>query len=219
MNVLIFGATGMVGQGVLRECLLDPRIHRVVAIGRRVTGQRHPKLREVAVPDLFDLSAVEQDFVGIDACFFSLGTSAAGMSETAYGRVTHDLTLAVAELVARRSPAATFIYVSGAGTDSTEHGRIMWSRVKGKTENALLRMPFKAAYMFRPALIVPMHGITSSTRRYRVLYAILMPLLPLIRRFAPDYVTTTERVGRAMITAAVSGAPTRVLENPGINAL
>lgn len=209
----------MVGQGVLRECLLDPRIHRVVTIGRRVTDERHAKLRAIAVPDFFDLSALDQDFTGIDACFFSLGTSAAGMSEAAYSRVTHDLTLAVAEHVARRSPAATFIYVSGAGTDSTEHGRIMWARVKGKTENALLRLPFKAAYMFRPALIVPMHGITSSTRWYRVLYAILMPLLPLIRRLAPDYVTTTERVGRAMITAAVSGAPRRVLENPDINAL
>lgn len=219
MNVLIFGATGMVGQGVLRECLLDPRVTRVVTIGRRVTGHDHSKLREIAVSDLFDLSSLEQEFIGIDACFFSLGTSAAGMSEAAYARVTHDLTLAAAERIARRSPAATFVYVSGAGTDSTERGRIMWARVKGKTENALLRLPFRAAYMFRPALIVPMHGITSSTRWYRVLYAILMPVLPLIRRFAPEYVTTTEQVGRAMIAAAVSGAPKRVLENPDINAL
>ena len=219
MNVVIFGATGMVGQGVLRECLLDSRVERVVTVGRRATGQRHPRLRELVVTDLFDLSAIESDLTGLDACFFSLGASAAGSSEKTYTRVNHDLPLSVAHVLLRLNPALTFVYVSGMGTDSTERGRVMWARVKGRTENALLRLPFKAAYMFRPALIVPMHGIRSSTTWYRILYAVLAPLLPLIRRLRPDYVTTTERVGRAMLTVAADGVPTFVLENADINAV
>jgi uncharacterized protein YbjT (DUF2867 family) len=219
MNVLIFGATGMVGQGVLRECLLDPRVQRVLAISRSSLGQQHPKLREIVRQNLFDLSGLEPDLAAADACFFCLGVSSAGMSEERYTRTTYDLTLSVAETLVRANPAMTFIYVSGTRTDSSERGRTMWARVKGRTENALLRLPFRAAYMFRPAAIVPMHGITSRTRWYRVLYAATRPLWPLLRRLAPDYVTTTERVGQAMITAAAEGAPTRVLENPDINRL
>lgn len=217
MNVIIFGATGMVGQGALRECLLDPRVQRVVAIGRAATGRRHAKLRDLVVPDLFDLTAIESELTGMDACFFSLGASAAGMNEQQYARVNHDLPLAVARTLVRLNPAMTFIYVSGTGTDSTERGRTMWARVKGRTENALLRLPFKAAYMFRPALIVPMHGIKSRTAAYRIFYTVLGPLLPLIKRLVPGYVTTTERLGQAMISVAAGGFPKRVLENPDIN--
>ena len=160
MNVVLFGATGMVGQGVLRECLLDQKVQTVLSIGRSATGQAHPKLRELVRKDLLDFSPIEAQLIGFDACFFCLGVSSAGMTEEAYRRVTYDITMAAAQTLARLNPAMTFIYVSGAGTDSTERGRIMWTRVKGKTENALLRLPFKAAYMFRPAAIQPLHGIT-----------------------------------------------------------
>ena len=218
MNVLIFGATGMVGQGVLRESLLDPRVERVTVIGRSPTGQQHDNLREIVRQDLYDLADLAPELTAIDACFFCLGVSSLGMNEETYTRVTHDLTLAVAQLLARVNPAMTFIYVSGSGTDSTERGRQMWARVKGRTENALLRLPFRTAYMFRPAMIVPMHGITSRTTWYRVLYAATRPFWPLLRRIAPEYVTTTERVGQAMITVAAQGVPMRVLESSDINA-
>jgi uncharacterized protein YbjT (DUF2867 family) len=219
MNVLLFGATGMVGQGVLRECLLDPRVQRVLVVGRSSVGRHDSKLREIVVQNLFDLSALDTDLAASDACFFCLGVSSAGMSEERYTRVTYDLTMAVAERLARLNPAMTFIYVSGMGTDSTERGRTMWARVKGRTENALLRLPFRASYMFRPAAIIPLDGITSRTRWYRLLYAATRPLWPLLRRLAPNYVTTTERVGQAMINAAANGAPKRVIENPDINRL
>ena len=168
MNVLIFGATGMVGQGVLRECLRDPDVGRVLAVGRRPTGQAHEKLRDLVVPDPADLRAVEPQLAGFDACFFCLGVTSAGLSEERYTRLTFDLTLAVARTLARLDPGMTFVYVSGSGTDSSERGRVMWARVKGRTENALLALPFKAAYMFRPAYIQPLDGIRSRTRWYRV---------------------------------------------------
>ncbi len=217
MKVLLFGGTGMVGQGVLRECLLDSGVSDIVTVGRNPIGKTHPKLRDIVVPDLFDLSAVEQQLAGFDACFFPLGTSAAGMTEERYTRVTYDLTLGVARTLLRVSPSLTFVYVSGMGTDSTERGRTMWARVKGRTENALLALGFGSAYMFRPGLIVPMHGITSRTTLYRVLYAILEPLVPLIQKFFPDAVTTTERVGRAMIAVARHGDRNKVLEAADIN--
>ncbi len=217
MQVILFGATGMVGQGVLRECLLNSDVAGVLAIGRGSTGQRRPKLREIVRADLFDLSAIAADLQGYDACFFCLGVSAAGMKERAYRRVTYDLTLAVAGLLARLNPAMTFIYVSGAGTDSSEKGRMMWARVKGATENAILRLPFKAVCMFRPALIVPLHGIQSKTKLYRAFYTPLGWLLPLLYRAAPKFVTTTEQVGRAMIKIAANGVPKPVMENLDIN--
>lgn len=212
MNVVIFGATGMVGQGVLRESLLDPGVGRVVTVGRAATGRTDAKLREVVVPDVADLSAVESGLAGIDACFFSLGVSAAGMTEDAYAKVTYDLTMAAARTLLRLNPGMTFIYVSGQGTDSSERGRMMWARVKGRTENALLAMPFGAAYMFRPGVIVPLHGITSRTGWYRALYAVMTPLLPVLRRLFPNAVITTEQIGRAMLAVARSGYPRRVLE-------
>jgi uncharacterized protein YbjT (DUF2867 family) len=219
MNVLLFGATGMVGQGVLRECLLDPEVQSVLSIGRGTTGQQHAKLRELVHKDFLDFSALEAELSGLDACFFCLGVSSAGMTEEDYHRVTYDFTLAAARTLARLNPGMTFIYVSGSGTDSTERGRIMWARVKGKTENALLRLPFKAAYMFRPGVIQPLHGIKSKTKLYRALYAVTGPLFPVLKALFPKHVTTTEQVGRAMLKVAKQGAPKPVLETPAINSL
>jgi uncharacterized protein YbjT (DUF2867 family) len=219
MNVILFGATGMVGQGVLRECLLDPEVESVLAIGRSAIEQQHEKLHEIVLKTLTDLSSVENRLSGYDACFFCLGVSSAGMSEDDYRRVTYDLSLSVAATLARLNPAMTFIYVSGAGTDSSEHGRMMWARIKGKTENALLAMPFKAAYMFRPGYIQPMHGVRTKTKWYGTAYAIMAPLYPLLRRLFPRYVTTTEQLGRAMISVARTSATKRVLESNDINAI
>jgi uncharacterized protein YbjT (DUF2867 family) len=219
MNVLLFGASGMVGQGVLRECLLDPEVQRVLSIGRSVTGQRHQKLRELVHENFLDFSTLEAELSGFDACFFCLGVSSAGMTEERYHRVTYDITMAAAQTLPKLNPEMTFIYVSGMGTDSTERGRVMWARVKGKTENALLRLPFKAQYMFRPAFIQSLHGIRSKTKLYRAFYAILGPVYPLVRMLFPRYVTTTEQVGRAMIKVAKQGAPKSVLENWDINSI
>jgi len=219
MKVILFGATGMVGQGVLRECLLDPGVESVLVIGRNPTGQRHEKLREISHASFTDYSAIEGELAGYDACFFCLGVSAAGMKEEDYHHVTYDFAMAAAEALVKVHPAMTFLYVSGAGTDSTERGRWMWARVKGKTENALLRLPFRASYMFRPGYIQPLHGITSKTRLYRAIYALMAPLCPLWRRLFPGYVITTEDVGRAMLQVARHGAPKRVLENAELAAL
>lgn len=216
MKVILFGATGMVGQGVLRECLLAPDVDAVLTIGRTATGQRHTKLREIVHTDLTDYAAVERDLAGHDACFFCLGVSAAGMSEQDYTRITYDVTLAAAQVLARLSPGMTFIYVSGEGTDSTEHKRAMWARVKGRTENALLKLPLRAV-MFRPGLIRPMHGIKSKTRLYRVAYAALWPVFPVLG--ALGAMTTTERVGRAMLEVARRGAPGPILSNRDIDRL
>ncbi len=219
MKVLLFGATGMVGQGVLRECLLDPEVESVLVIGRGSTGQQHPKLREILHRDFTDFSAIEGEMAGYGACFFCLGVSASGMTEADYHHITYDYTMAAAEVLARVSPQTTFIYVSGTGTDSTERGRWMWARVKGKTENALLRLPFKAAFMFRPGYIQPLHGITSKTRLYRVIYALVGALFPLWRRLFPGYVITTEDVGRSMLQVAKHGADKKVLENKDLGVL
>ena len=219
MKVLLFGATGMIGQGVLRECLLDPGVEEVLAVGRAATGQRHEKLRELVRDDLLDLSEVEGELAGFDACFFCLGVSSAGMAEEAYRRVTYDITVAVAQTLSRLNPGMTFVYVSGAGADGTGRSSVMWARVKGEAENAVLGMPFRAAYVFRPAFIQPLHGIRSRTTFYRAFYAVAGPLFPLLKAVAPKYVTTTERVGRAMLEAARRGAPKSVLENRDIDAL
>ena len=219
MKVILFGATGMVGQGVLRECLLDPDVENVLTIGRSITGQQHAKLNEIAQTNLFDLSAIEGSLSGYDACFFCLGVSSVGMNEESYRRITYDLTIAVAKTLVRLNPAMTFVYVSGAGTDSTEHGRMMWARVKGKTENDLLRMRFKAAYMFRPGYVQLLEGIKTKTKWYAAFYALMGPLYPIWKRLFPKYVTTTKCVGRAMIEVAGQGASKRVLENSDINSL
>jgi uncharacterized protein YbjT (DUF2867 family) len=213
MKVLIFGATGMVGQGVLRECLLDPDIEAVRTVGRSATGVRDAKLVEIVQPELFQYFNIEAELSGLDACFFCLGVSSAGMSERDYEHLTYTLTLAAAETLSRLNPAMTFVYVSGAGTDSSEKGRVMWARVKGKTENALLRLPFKAAYMFRPGVIQPVHGARSKTTAYRVGYALAKPVLPWLHRLFPRYILTTEEIGRAMIWVARRGAPKNILES------
>ena len=216
MRVVLFGATGMIGQGVLRECLLDPAVTAVLTVGRSPTGKQHAKLREISHPDLTDLTAIQDDLRGYDACFFCLGVSSAGMSQDAYRRVTYDYTMAAARVFAAQDPDATFVYVSGAGTDSTEQGRSMWARVKGKTENDVLAL-LPNAYMFRPGYIQPMHGIKSRTRMYRALYVVAVPLYPVLRRLFPKAVTTTEAIGRAMVNVAAKGAPAKVLNPTDIN--
>lgn len=218
MKILLFGASGMIGQGVLRECLLDPDVDAVLSIGRSPSGTEHSKLREIQHRDFTDFSTLEGQLSGYDACFFCLGVSSAGMGEADYTRVTYDFALSAGQVLARLNPQMTFIYVSGAGTDSSARGRTMWARVKGETENDLLALPFRA-YMFRPAAIEPRHGIQSKTPLYRVLYAGLRVTLPLLRRAMPKYVTSTEDVGRAMLQVAKHGADKRILENSEINAL
>jgi uncharacterized protein YbjT (DUF2867 family) len=219
MKILIFGATGMVGQGVLRECLLAPDVESVVAVGRNATGQQHPRLRDLVHKDMYDYSAIEPQLQGFDACFFCLGVSSVGMKEPEYKRITYDLTLAAATVLARLNPAMTFTYVTGAGTDSSERGSSMWARVKGATENALLRLPFKAAYMFRPGMIQPLHGIRSKTPLYDAAIVVLRPVLGLAHSLWPNRVTTTEKIGRAMLAVARNGAPKVRLDPADINAL
>jgi uncharacterized protein YbjT (DUF2867 family) len=216
MKILLFGATGMIGQGVLRECLLDPVVELVLIVGRTATGVQHAKVREVTRSDLFHYADIEPQLSGFDACYFCLGITSAGMQEADYERITYGITIAAAETLARLSPGMTFVYVSGAGTDSSEQGRAMWARVKGKTENALLRLPFKAAYMFRPGVILPAHGERSKTKAYRILYAMTGPILPLLRRLFPRQILTTEEIGRAMLNVTKYGAAKRVLESSDI---
>ena len=218
MKVLIFGATGMVGQGVLRECLLDPNVEVVLTVGRTATGVQNPKLREIVHPDLFHYEGIESELAGFDACFFCLGQTSYGITEEDYERVTYGITMAAAEVLCRVNPKMTFMYVSGAGTDSSERGRSMWARVKGKTENALLRMPFAGAYMFRPGVIEPVHGARSKTRLYRVFYMLAKPLLPVVRRAFPASVLTTAEIGQAMLWVAKHGYAKRVLESWDIRA-
>jgi uncharacterized protein YbjT (DUF2867 family) len=219
MKVVIFGATGMVGKGVLLECLDDPDVESVLCLVRGPTGITHEKLEEIEHEDFHDYSSVEDRLAGLDACFFCLGVSAAGMSEERYTRLTYDLTLAAARTLVRLNPQMVFTYVSGAGTDSSETGRSMWARVKGRTENALLGLGFRDAYMFRPGYIQPMRGIRSKTRLYQALYTVTSPFYPVWKALLPGYVTTTEKVGQAMIHVARSGYEGQFLENRDINEL
>jgi uncharacterized protein YbjT (DUF2867 family) len=219
MKVVLFGASGMVGHGVLRACLLDDEVTEVVAVGRSPLGVAHPKLREVAHADFTDLSAIAGELAGARACFYCLGISAAGHSAEVYERVSFGFPLAAARLLAADDPELTFTYVSGEGTDSTEHGRVAWARIKGRTENALLAMDMRA-YMFRPGYIRPMHGAVSSTRMYRVLYALTSWLAPLVQRIAPDRITTTELLGRSMLAVVrLEGAGPHILSTRDINRL
>lgn len=219
MRVIIFGASGMVGQGVLLECLDDDGVSAVTVVGRSPCGRAHPKLRELIHGDFFDYSLIESDLAGHDACFFCLGVSAVGSSEAAYARLTYDLTVAAAEALLRASRELVFCYVSGAGTDSSERGRTMWARIKGRTENRLLKMPFRAAFMFRPGYIQPLRGVRSKTNLYQALYTVAVPLYPVWKRLFPNAVTTTEKVGRAMIRVARDGFSKPVLETSDINAI
>lgn len=217
MRVLIFGATGMVGQSALRECLRDSGVGQIITVGRTATGVEDAKLTEIVLPDMGDYGGIEPQLKGFDVCFFCLGVSSAGMTEADYTRVTFGFTLAAAETLARLNHGMTFIYISGAGTDSTEAGRIMWARVKGRTENALLRLQLNA-YMFRPGAIEPMDGIRSRTPSYRVIYALTKPLLPLLRWALPNQIVSTRELGRAMLRVARRGYGLRILETRDIRA-
>ncbi|HEY0306845.1 MAG TPA: NAD(P)H-binding protein [Acidobacteriaceae bacterium] len=217
MRILLFGASGMVGQGVLRECLLDAGVTEVTSVVRKPMEEPNAKLREIVHENLFDLSAIQGELAGFDACFFCVGVSSVGMKEDEYRRLTYEMTMAVARTLVTLNPQMTFVYVSGAGTDSTEHGKTMWARVKGRTENELLRLPFKAAYMFRPGAIEPMDGIRSKTKIYNLLYQFIRPFVPMFRGRFPKYLTTTRQVGQAMLHVAKVGFARPVLESEDIN--
>jgi uncharacterized protein YbjT (DUF2867 family) len=217
MKVILFGATGMVGQGVLRECLRDPAVERLLVVGRSPSHRQADKLREILHRNFRDFAAIESELTGYDACFFCLGVSSIGLSEERYRQLTYDLTLAAATTLAKLNPEMTFIYVSGRGTDSSEKGGLMWARVKGKTETDLLKLPFKAAYMFRPAGIQPLHGVSSKTPWVQILYTLTAPLLSVLVKVAPSYMTTSEQLGRAMIKVALNGYPKKRLESEDIN--
>jgi uncharacterized protein YbjT (DUF2867 family) len=207
----------MIGSGVLLECLADARVSQVVSVVRRPTGRTHQKLREVAHADFTDLSALAHEFRGADACYFCIGVTSVGMDEAAYRAVTYDVALAAARAMLDANPQMTFCFVSGAGADSSERGRVMWARVKGATENAILAMPFRNAFVFRPALVQPVKGVRSRTGWYRVFYAFMRPLAPLLLRFFPGSVTTTSHIGRAMLAVSLRGSSHRILHSAEIN--
>ena len=207
----------MIGQGVLRACLLDPDVERVASVVRTATTTRDPKLHEIVHADFSDFTAIAGELAGYDTCLFCLGVSSAGMTEAEYRRITYDVTLAAAKVLA--SPAMTFLYISGAGADATEKKRTMWARVKGATENALFRLPFKAAYMFRPAYIQPLHGIKSRTKWTRIMYSVFGPLYPLWRLVFRRWVTSTDELAHAMLAVAKRGAPKQLIESRDVPAL
>ncbi|HEY9025240.1 MAG TPA: NAD-dependent epimerase/dehydratase family protein [Burkholderiaceae bacterium] len=207
ISVILTGSTGMVGEGVLLECLADPRVARVLVVNRKPLGRTHPKLAEIVHADLHDLSAIERQLAGYDACFFCLGVSSIGMNEHDYRHVTYDLTTNFARTLARLNPEMSFTYVTGAGTDSTEHGQVMWARVKGATENELLRL-FRRAVMFRPGMM----RATKGQKNLKGWYHAIAWIYPIGRALAPGKFCTLQEVGRAMINAASAGAPRHILE-------
>ncbi|HEY2470074.1 MAG TPA: NAD-dependent epimerase/dehydratase family protein [Terracidiphilus sp.] len=215
MKVLIFGATGMIGGGVLLECLRDRGVELIVLLSRAPSGILDGKLREIVHHDFADYSAMEESLSGFDACFYCLGISSTGINEADYTRITYTYTMAAAEPLSRLNPAMKFIYVSGSGTDSTEKGRAMWARVKGRTENALLKLTMDA-YMFRPGFIEPMDGIQSRTPLYRKFYAVSRPLFPLLRRTFPNHILTTRQIGHAMVNVGRRGSSKKIFEPPDI---
>ena len=219
MNVILFGATGMVGSAALIECLDHPDVTRVLAIGRRSCGVSHGKLDELIHTDFLDYSGVQDRLTGYDACLFCLGVSSAGMSEEEYTRITYDFTMAAARALSALNPGLTFCYLSGQGADGSETGRIMWARVRGRLENHLLALEDCTAWIFRPGFIQPVKGVRSATRLYAVAYALAGPLFPILDRLVPKAVTTSERVGLALIRVARQGAPKTRLENADINEL
>jgi uncharacterized protein YbjT (DUF2867 family) len=195
VKAIIFGATGMVGEGVLHEALKDSSVQAVLVIGRRPCGVSHPKLREIIHADFYDYSSIEKDLRGYDSCFFCLGVTSIGKNEAEYTRLTYDLTMAAARVIARLNPSLTFCYVSGAGTDSSEQGRSMWARVKGRTENDLMKLPFKNVFAFRPGYIRPTPGLKNSI----AVATWLAPFFPFLKRLFPNYVCTLEDIGKSMI--------------------
>ena len=219
MKVILFGATGMVGQGVLRECLVDTGVTEVLVVGRGPTGVQNAKLHEILHDNFMDFSKIESELRGYDACFFCLGVSSVGMDPERYRHLTYDVTMAAAKALVALNPGMVFTYVTGRSTDSTEQGPQRWARVKGKTENDLLKLPFKAAYMFRPAGIQPLHGVRSKTAWVQAIYVVAAPLLSYLARTSPKFMTTSEKLGRAMIKVARDGYPKSILESSDINAV
>lgn len=215
LRVIITGASGMVGEGVLLECLANPAVAAVLVLGRRPCGHTHPKLREILVPDLADLTAVEADLTGYNACFFCAGISSVGISKEEYERITHDLTLTVAHTLLRLNSDMAFCFVSGVGTDGTGTSRLHWARVKGQTENDLRAMPFRGAYAFRPGFMRATPGQHNLLKPYRYLGW----LYPVLRRLAPGVTSTLQEVALAMIKASRDGYPKPVLEVRDIVAL
>ena len=220
MNIkaIITGSTGMIGKGLLLECLENPSVESVLVINRHSVGLQHEKLTEIIHKDYYDLNPIKGQLTGFNTCYFCLGISAAGLSEDKYHKITYQLTVNFAQMVLEQNPDIIFSYISGAGTDSSEKGKVMWARVKGKTENALLAMPFKKAYMFRPGFIQPMKGVRSRTRLYNSLYAVFKYFYPLLKRL-PAYVTSSDRLGQAMLKAVMVGYDKPVLESRDINNL
>ncbi|GHE98945.1 epimerase [Streptomyces spiralis] len=216
MRIIIFGATGMVGQGVLDACLRDDAVTDVLSIGRTPTGRTHPKLHETHHEHFTDFTSIQEQLAGYDGCFYCLGTSAFGMTEADYRVVSYDFPLAAARALLAAGPDIAFCYVSGAGTDGTGKTRMMWARVKGETENALLELTPRA-YMFRPGFIMPLPGTTAKTKSYALLYRALAPLYPLLRRIVPNHVSSSVQVGQSMIQTVHAGAPRRVLATADIN--
>ena len=216
MKVILFGSTGMIGQGVLRECLDDPRIESVLTVNRKSSGLSHNKLKELIHEDFYDLSAIEKDFKDYDSCYYCIGITSAGLSEADYYKNTFELTTSVAKTVLSANKNMIFCYISGAGSDSSEKTKSMWARVKGKTENTLLAMPFKAVFMFRPGYIQPIDGIKSRTALYNTMYSISKPLYIILKHFE-GIVTNTRTLGKAMINVSIEGAEKRILESKDIN--
>ena len=217
IRVIVTGATGMIGQGALRACLRSPEVASVLVLNRTSTDMNHAKLQELIRPDIGDLATVRSDLTGYQACFFCAGVSALGMSEADYTRLTYDMTTSVAATLHELNPGMTFVYVSGMGTDSSERGRQMWARVKGRTENAILDMGFGDAYAFRPGMVLPEDGIQSRTRWYNVLYTLMRPFYSVFRKF--NFATTTSRVGQALIWLATRADNRKHIENSDINRL
>ena len=215
IRAILTGATGMVGEGVLHQCLNHAEVESVLVINRRPCGIQHNKLTEIIHADFHDLSVIENRLTGYNAVFFCMGVSSMGMSEDAYRRVTYDLTLYIAKLLAKINPGITFCYVSGTGTDSSEAGRLMWARVKGKTENDLMKLPFKAAFMFRPGFIQPIKGLKNTYTIYKV----IGPVYPLLKAVFPKHVCTLQDLGLAMIEVVRNPYSRQVLENRDITML
>ena len=212
IKAIVFGATGMVGEGVLRECLNHPDVESVLIVSRRPSDVRHPKLKELIHQDFFEYSAIANQLKGYDACYFCLGVTSVGKSEQEYTRLTYDLTMQAARTISKLNPNMTFCYISGTGTDGTEKGRSMWARVKGKTENDLMKLPFKAVYAFRPGFIKPTKGLKHAYGISRVLGNVY----PVLKALLPNYVCTLEDLGRAMIKTSMTGYSKQVLENKDI---
>jgi hypothetical protein len=214
-KIILTGATGMVGEGVLHECLQHDEVEQVLVIGRKSCGIMHPKLKEIVYANLYDLSPIEYQLKGYNACLFCLGTSSVGKKEPAYYKITYELTMSFANALDKQNPGMVFCYISGAGTDSTEKGSSMWARVKGKTENDLVKLFGKNAYNFRPGIIQPTKGLKNTLSFYKYLGW----LIPLIRLVAPKYITTLKELGTAMIKAATEGYEKRSIEIMDILAL